>query len=659
MPVPGAELRLDDRDRERLGGFVTTTTRDLETEFDPVHRKIAEWWKVYEAKPRSNVRSFPWKHAANVVLPLARTWGGAIVARHFARLTSMPQFWTGATENEAWREIVAAWIPYLNWSARGNVFDLFLSTWDVLSEMVPQGSSHFALSWSEQTQLRYTPRSAREGGPPVTLFSHRGPLVEQVPRQDLLFVPGRSTMDSEIVVRRRLMTRAELLAFQREAKLDREMVDKVLESPDERATEEDAAERRAGFGRNAVPMYNIRQAWIDFPVLEGEGLERVIPPDRATTKRPPVPIVVTFHPATQSVLRVIAHPYYFSHKPFYDVHFDKRPGRADSMGVAEMADHLQRTATTMINQSIDAVTLANSVNFVTTDRRLADYKFSPSRPIVVDNLQSMLFPTLSKQVVPDLSLINAIIAAGERLFSVGDPALGRETRLGGHPSPATSTLAMLEQLAINVSVSLRFLRHRMSQLGEDISTLFQQFEAALGNGGRIEAAVGFRDAEVIKRLVLPLDAAIAGNVRFDVNALSEVTSPEAERAKVVLEDQMLTNYYSQLLGAAQILQSPVGQDPMVQEIVRKAIEGKTITMKRFLSTTDFDNIEDVLLELGDSRAAQLGLLQQSLGALDRIGAGPTTTTLPISGVAPGPAGAPGANGEDAGALGPSALGFGG
>ena len=599
-----------------------------------------------------------WTGNSNVVLPLAKTWGSAIIARHSGRLFASPDFWSGSTQNEKMREVVDAWIPYQNWAARGNVFEMFMPTADVLGELVAMGSGFYALSWSEQVALRYTPASVRDSkkvGPPVKMFSHRGPLLEHVPRADLLWIPGRSTMDSEIVVRRKLMTRAELIAFGREAGLDEAVLDKMLQSPDEQGSDESS--KRAGFA-GSIKMYDIRQAWVDYPLIQSGKLEAIIPLDEASTERPPVPIVVTFQMGTKLVANAITHPYFFSHKPFYDAHFDKRAGRADSQGVAEMADHIQRGATTMMNQAIDAVTLANSVNFVTTDRRLIDFKFSPSRPILVDNIQSVLFPTLSKQIVPDLALINALIATGERLFSVGDPALGRETRLGGHPSPATSTLAMLDQLAINVAVSLRYLRQRLSKVGEDVATLFQQFEADVEDG-RVEAAVGYRDAAIIKQLVLPLDQPISGNMRFDVNALSEAASPEHERSKVVLEDQMLTNYYSQLLGAAQILQTPVGQSPMVREIVMLAIKGKTETMKRFLATTNFDNVEDVILQLGQSRGASQQLLEQALGALQQRGAGPGATTLPLAGMGLGTNGAPGADGDATGNAGAAPFGAGG
>jgi hypothetical protein len=467
----------------------------------------------------------------------------------------------------------------------------------------------------------------------MRVLASRGPRVEQVPRQDLIIVPGSSPLDSEVVCRRRWMTRTEFLLFAQQADLNPDVVEDVLASPD---TDSDSSRKRgdvrAGYAGAAgsIPLYDIREVWIDYPLLRSGKVDDVIPFDEGDTERPPVPLLIHLHRGTQNVLRVTTHPYYFPHKPFYDIHFNKRPGRQDSTGVAARADHLQRAVTTMLNQSIDAVTLANSLKIVTTDKRIVNMRWSPGVPLLLDDINSIKELSVSKQVIPDLNLINFVIATGERLFSTGDPALGRETRMGGHPAPATSTLALLEQLSINVSVSLRFIRHRLSKLGEDISTLFQQFEADVDTG-RIEAALGAVDAGIVREIILPLDEPISGNVHFDVHALSEIASPEAERQKVVLEDQMITNYYSQMLGAAQILSNPqLGGNPLIKEIVSRAIQAKYASMKRFLSTTGFDVPEEVLLELGqsDNRAARERASELALGALGQLGGGGAVVPIP-------------------------------
>jgi hypothetical protein len=649
VAAPGTALALSEHNRERLGRFLAEVLDSLEAEHNPLTERIERLWDVYEGKPRTERRSTPWPGASNVVVPVARTWGGTIIARHFARLTSLKDFWIASTENEEWKDPIAEWMRYLNWGARGNIFDMFLPLWDWLSELVPLGSSHLALSWVNRPQYRYTPHSAKAGRP-HEFEAYRGPLLEQVSRQDMLVVPGRSPLDSETVCRRRWMTRHELLAFGRQAGLDEDTLEDVLAAPDgDSQSSRKRADARAGYAGspNNVPLWDIRDVWIDYPTLRGgRGEEDVIAFDEVDGARPLVPIVVHMHRGTSRVLRVATHPYYFPHKPFYDAHFDKRPGRQDSNGVAAAADHLQRAVTTMLNQSIDAVTLANSMKVATTDKRLVNMRFSPGVPLLVDDINAIKELTGAKHVTPDLALMNFVIATGERLFSTGDPALGRETRMGGHPAPATSTLALLEQLSINVSVSLRFLRHRLSKIGEDISTLFQQFETldeGEGKMGRVEAALGARDAGVVRNLVLPLDEPISGNVHFDVHALSEVSSPEAERQKIVLESQMVTNYFSKMLGAAQILKTPMGQDPIIQEIVKRAMHAETLTVKRFLDTTGFDVPEEVLLDIGNSRsggndAALQQLIAQSVAALGQLGGSPGA--VPIPGLEAGAGGLP-------------------
>lgn len=645
MTAPGTRLRLGTRDEERLGKFIVEVLTSVEAEHSPLADRIERLWDVYEGKPRTERRSTPWDGASNVVVPVARTWGGTIIARHFARLTASRDFWIASTENEQWKDPIDEWLRYLNWAARGNVFDMFMGLWDWLAEMVPIGSSHLALSWVERPQMRYTPRSAKAGNP-IEQVVYRGPLVEQVSRQDMLVIPGSSPLTSEVVCRRRWMTRSELLMFAKAAELDEDTLDEILKAPDgDTNSSRKRADARSGYAGSPtnVPLWDIREVWIDYPLLKGSaGEESVISMEHADTSRPLVPIVVHLHRGTGKVARVATHPYYFPHKPFYDAHFDKRPGRQDSNGVAAAADHLQRAITTMLNQSIDAITLANSMKIATTDKRLVNMRFSPGVPLLVDDINAIKELAVSKQVTPDLAMMNFVIATGERLFSTGDPALGRETRMGGHPAPATSTLALLEQLSINVSVSLRFIRHRLSKMGEDISTLFQQFETIDEGGsmGRIEAALGAHDAGIVKNLVLPLDEPISGNVHFDVHALSEVSSPEAERQKLVLEDQMLTNYYAQLLGAAQILQTPMGQNPMIADIVKHAMHGKTLSMKRFLSTTGFEVPEEVLLDLGrpDNTAALRELIERSGAALGQLGGG--AASVPIPGMEAGAGGLP-------------------
>ncbi len=629
MTTPGTRLQLSTKDSATLGRFLLEILDELEAEHRPYFERIDTWWDWYEAKPLTPHRDFPWEGASNVVLPFIRTWSDALISRHFTRIFAAPKIWVAQTQNEDIRNNLQPWMDYLNWAAKGNVFDLFVPVWNWISEMIPIGSSVLALNWQNRSALRYLP-GTRNRTQEVTIS--RGPLVEHVPREQMLWRVGTNLQDSDVVARQFWMTRREVI--HRGAQGDWDNIQNALDAPDRNTPHEsrDRANERAGFGSATnQPMWDVREVWIDYPTLKAGGLAKVVRPEEAPEGREGAPIVVTLHRTTGKVLRAIQHPYFFTHWPFYDVHYRKRSGRSDSAGVAQMAEHLQRAATTIVNQSIDAVTLANSINFFTTDRRFLDWKFAPNRPVVVSDMNAVREAQLSKQVVPDINLINLMLSAGERLFSVTDPALGRETRLGGRPSPATSTLLMLEQLELNIGTTQRFLRHQLSRLAEDISTLFQQFET--NEDGRIEAALGAEDAGVVTDLILPLDQPISGNVRFDLHAFSETNNPEAERQKAVLIDQMLTNYYAQLLQLGQVLASEAGQDPFIRQTAIFAMQGKSITMRRFLEASDFDEIEQVLVqtqELTNANALnqQLAAIQQHLAGQAQAAAG----TLQLGGL---------------------------
>lgn len=642
---------LSEESRAKISHHLMGTTEDLETEHRPLFQKIKKYWDLYEAKPLVEIRTFPWYNASNIVVPLIQTWSDGIIHRHFNRIFSGgDRIWTAKTENATWRDLLAPWLQYLNWAARGNVFDVFTPTWDLLSEMVPIGTSYWALHWVEKQAFRYIPGAKK----PSQVLMSRGPLLEHVPRDQLLCIPGLSPTDSDVVVRQRWMTRQELVRFTYGLKMvTSEVLDKVCQNPDSDtsspSTNRQEADRRAGYaGNRPVPLWDIREAWISYPELKASKLDAALGVEGYDHDEPMATLVCLFHRGTGEILNISPHPYYFSHNPFYDVHLRRRPGRADSDGVAARGEHLQRGATTIINQAIDAVTLANSVNFKTTDRRLEGFKFAPMTPIPVSRMDELDVIQLGKLVTPDIALFNSLLAIGERLFSVTDPALGRETRLGGHPSPATSTLAMLEQLDINLSTSLRFLRHRLSQIGEDISTLFQQFEAASSplegddTKGRVFAALGAEDANIVEQLILPLDRPITPDVRFDIFALSEGADPNADRQKVVLEFQFLQNYYSSLIGLGQLLQTPAGQDPMIKEVALQAMRTFTTTTKRFLETTNFDEIEDVLVDIQQGNTSNAAASEQLLNMARSVGGpqGPSGA-VPIPGMARVPYGGPG------------------
>jgi hypothetical protein len=394
---------------------------------------------------------------------------------------------------------------------------------------------------------------------------------------------------------------------------------------------------------NMMNLHDIREVWIELSVakLAARGPSGDDPNDLDFKDDAPIPIVVTYHRKARKILRVIAHPYFFSHFPFYDIYYRKRSGRGSSAGIAKMLEHIQRGVTTAINQATDAITLANSITMVTQDPKFNSWKFSPGRPIMVRNIQDIQFPTVGKQILPDVTMVNLLTNIGERLTGINDPALGQETRMGGHPSPATSTLTMLQEANKLHDMTLRGVRRQLSRIPEDIATMLQQYET--DDDGLLESVHGPENAKQIQKILFPPDIPVGGNVHFDLFAMSEYLNPDTQIQRAVLVDQYIGQYYAFVQQALMVIGSPNPQiNPAVKQAMVKALEAKTATARRFLESNEIDDIEKYILAARsgsqqDSASVQDAFQQAQAAAQQQLGPGGMAT-------APGGPGSPAAAG---------------
>jgi hypothetical protein len=600
LAQPGQKLNFSDDNLRTLGGSLRELIEELDAQQAQLRKRIDVWWDWYEAKPQVAVRNDPWPNASNVVVPLIRTHSDGIAARYINTVFASNNIWSARTQNEVFKERFLPHVPdFVNWAARGNEFDLFMPALDGINEMVPIGAATWQLTWDQREKFVFLPG---QGGRPraqrVTLS--RGPVITHIPLDQIQWQPGRSIEDSEYVSKQVLLTWGDLVRHVQTDDWDADAVEASKGSPDRNVTDRIRSQLEAeGIsidGPEGYQLHDVREILIDWPMLRGLG---VSDPGRQETDDRSVPLLVTLHKETGSILRVIAYPYALPHWNFYEVYFRKRSARGSGAGVAKMLEHLQRAATTLVNQSIDAVTLANSLNSKTTDPKLLSQPWSPNKPLLLDQMDDFEPISLNKIITPDLALMNALFAMAERLTGISDPVLGRETRLGGHPSPATSTLALLQEGSKLFASGLKVLRRQLSRMGEDIAALYQQFET--DEDGRIIRALGPSDGEAVRTWLFPTpeDGLISGNLEFDLHALSEINNPQVEQQRAILLDQLTANYYARVLQFLQIIESPQAQQ-LVKGAAVRGLEALTNSYTKVLEASEIDEIEDFVFKLKES-----------------------------------------------------------
>jgi hypothetical protein len=213
--------------------------------------------------------------------------------------------------------------------------------------------------------------------------------------------------------------------------------------------------------------------------------------------------------------------------------------------------------------------------------------------------------------------------------------MGQESKMGGHPSPATNFLGMIQQSQIQSSRALKSVREALSWVGAHRAVMYQQFEKNEGNW--IERVFGPEDAGQIMAY-LEAEQPLLGQVDFDVHAFSEVSNPDSERQKFIALDQLVTNHYVILAKYVEVMGNPQAP-PVLKALMAQAATAKTNSLIKVLESVEIDNVEDyvgTLARAGDDVREQLAATLAITGG--GVGGGPGGPGAPGQ---PGPQAVPG------------------
>lgn len=660
--TPGLPIRLSDTKMEALERALSNLITDRESQSAPLFESMQIWEKNYEAEPRSKQKDFPFKNASNLVVPIIKTAVNATVASTWGAVHSYgSRVWHGKTQNEEFEKSAAIFTQYLNWQADGNDFDFGPVSYDAILEMTIHGSAVLAPNWAQKQSWVYMPSSS--GMRPMAVSWGTGPTLECVPRYQMLWdTSAQSINAAHDVTRQFLLTYGELSAMSENGDgWIKEAVEFVrdhsgLDGPQADIKKvQDELDKRASnaLGSHTFETHDIRESTVSWPLLRAMDINGgdLALPNNKKADTVMVDIRATLHRKTGRILRLTSQPFLYPGKPFFDLHFHKRSGRGFSVGLAKILEQQQVAATTIFNQGIDAQTRANSVWAKTKYRDMIDQPIDPSKMVFDPQGDGVTPFDLKGNDFGNLQLLQFVQAISERLSGQSDPAFGRETRLGGHSAPATTTLALLEQGESLAGPHRGLLRKQLGKLGEFISTLNQQFEV---DESKLRNVMGAKDAADASSLAFPSDP-IPGNFKFQVVGLSRADNPDREIQKQVQIDQQNNNYWGNVIRITEAWTKVVSQvqDPEIQMVLREAytqyLRSSTKTYERFLYAAEVDDVENFLLTIEDTRDGEQAT--QSFNSLaDRAretlgngaaGQAPGGMVGPGGGADPLPSGVPG------------------
>jgi hypothetical protein len=584
-----------------LGHRLSELVFDLEAENANYFKDIRLWWEWYEGVPLTPRRADPWDGASNVVVPLIRIHADGISARTENTIFAADDLWTARTWNDSAHDIAHDTARFINWGADDNEFDIYTPSSSWINELTVLGSSVIGLNWTRNKRMQFVPG---EGGrpTPTEFTTHQGPCFTHIPREQILWKSAQPLAEAESVFTQHLSTRSDLAMMEQFGAIDPGTAAKCKPTSFDYTNGIRAAKRRmAGQDQGAYgDLYDIRQAWVQWPVLRGLRFDSL---EHFDFDAPLLPLLVTFDYTTATVLRVQGKPYYTAGWPFYEGQFRAIAGRDNPGGIAKMLEHMQRATTIICNQDI------------------ATFKELP----------------LNKLITPDMTLMNAVFAMAERLTGINDPGLGREMRMGGHPAPATSTAMLLQQSQETLGPPMRRLRLAYSRMAEDLVTLYQQFET--GDSGKITRALGKNSMQAWQFVQGPPGQ----NMTFDLKCMDEHQNPDTSLQRAMQVMQMTSNYWGQIINM--VAMAP-RLPPPAQQMIPQFITAYTEAAKQVLDAGLVDEVDKFILQMKESQfgaANALSGLNALAGA--QLAGAPGQPSLPplptgIGGVPVAPNGAP-------------------
>jgi hypothetical protein len=641
-PIPGLQ---DNPDRLRLlGGEIEELRLELEDQHTDYFNDISCWWSWYHAIPESSWRKVPYDGASNIVVPVIMSQADPFVARTLLQLLSTATFWSGSAESDEWRELAPSMFELLNWSVYHQPASGVLDTLEpAICEQMVIGETIWSQEWVDRKRPVLTP-----SGKVQLLSFGAGPALIHRPRERYLFPRTTLIQDADVVFIQDFYSWNQLCNLaQSDPKVIRSQFEGLaafagLEGPgaaldNERRARSGIAPHRSG-GR--FEPHDIRRVLIDTQLADllssTRGLGRPNTLRGQDIDEIPVPIEVTYHPKSGRVLKAIYSDYLLADRPLY-MASRKRGGSAyeGGRGLAKDLEMLQRYESSAFNQASDTVVMGNSAKLFTNDRNLENKTWQPNRIIFTPDPDKGIkeIGASIKNIMPEMSLVGMADKMIERIGSASDPIQGRETKMGGHPSPATNYLGSIQQSQINASRSLKSLRDALSRVGLHRALMYQQFET--NKGDWMTTQFGAEDAQRMLRF-LQHNTPLYGNVDFDIYPLSEIHNPDAERQKAITIYQMVSNHtvtIAKLMEGARMAE--MQQDPGLATWMRSSIQALTKSAQLFLEASEVDDWEDFVGTVQQSSNAALAALQQQLPGVAG-GGGPPPGRPPGQPVAGGP-----------------------
>lgn len=575
---------------------------------------FSEFRKAYKAKPRHEVKNFPWPGASNICIPLVAITVDAIVARFMKTILGLTEYFQVTIKSVQWEPLekdIRDWATHFIQvsGARDKLRTIF-------HDCALMGDAFCKPLWADETRTYHRWDAGQIVEVPVPVYS--GVRWHVPAPEDMIAPMGFDDWQGlPWFAERQRFTWAELKRKESEGMLSD--VNRIRntgkkERADQRAkTIAAAKDIPDNVRQNLYEIYEVYGEW-EIPPSEEAKLAAKTKGDEEPEPTF-VECILTVSLDGECFLRAIENPWFGKTRPHVKIPYLVQAHELRAQGVGEQSLPFQEEVSTSHNQVIDAGTAANAAIIISAPN--ANFgnrpEVYPGKRIITDDPKNDI---VVEHLGSDSSVLGMMEERGikynEVRTGVSAYHLGQESPTVGSQATATGTVALIGEGNLRFAVSIDDMRNAIC----NILYLTIQLEQQMRPEG-YEWVPG-------RKIQFP-----QGDVRTSIGLnfamTSDVLNKDVEIQQLQLLLQVVNDYYARVMQAAALIQNPMFP-PLHKMMAIQVMEASQKIIKKFVERFDMENVDELVPDL-------LQTLTTAMGALSGI-----AKTGPAQ-VSPGPAGA--------------------
>lgn len=581
-------LVLDEDVEHRLVEYLDHEISLAWQERDVLVEDWTQWQKDYWAKPIKKVNNFPFKRAANIVIPMTAIAVETVMARLITTIFSVRPFYSLRPRIPMWVKAAPEMESWLQTQIEDpSALDMHGFARESLLELIKLGTGIGKSGY--ERDLRKVNVELPDGTTmPQWIERKNGPTLDYVPLAN--FLMRLSEKDPQMATwvgeEHRRVTWAQMKRYALAGRMSTEAVENVrawwstTNSIDSTGSDYDEKRRRNEGDQPAwTETFDFQEIWLSFDV-DKDGVDEEI--------------VVDFHKDSGTVLAPRYNWYADAHRPYRIGVFIPVEGRWAGIGVGKQSEQFQALITTVHRQRLDAGTLANMGQLAVkrTTGYGTDEPIWPGKIWFAENPATDIVPfqLSNTQHFSQIQNEDAARQYAEKRTGVNELIMGIPTQRT--PPTATSDLAKLAEGNKKFDMVLQNVRRWYSLLGLDILANYQQF----GSRGHSFLVRGEKGEFVEQFLEMP-QTDIRRGLLIELTVTDSTTNKEVEQHKWMQLFQILSVHYNQALQQAGSV-AGVLQDPTVFILfAQMALRSSNAAMRRLLEAFSVPDIDEFLLDL--------------------------------------------------------------